>query len=165
MSRMKKRKLCWEASESEQVVGYRLYWAAGGDVSYDSPFVVLGNVTEVVVPDDITGFSHKGGPIEFGVTAVDELGNESDLAAFQAPYQFNIPLAPKGVWIESLDEFHTESEKADDEKPKNAVNLFVTGGASTVDRETSATPTEAQDEAASYRSAQLYGHPDTNKGV
>jgi hypothetical protein len=69
------------------------------------------------------------------------------------------------VWIESVDEFHTESETVDDEKPKNAVNFVVTGGASTVASETSAAPTEAKDEPASYRSAQLYGHPDTNEGV
>ena len=165
MGKMKKRKLCWEASESQQVVGYRLYWAESGDVSYGSPFAILGNVTEVIIPDDINGFSHKGGPIEFGVTAVDELGNESDHTTFEAPYQFNTPLAPKGVWIEPLDEFHTDGEKADDEKSADPMNLIAKGGDSDVEIETSAAPTEVNDEAGSYHSVKVYGHPDSDRGV
>jgi len=162
MAKMKKRKLCWKASESQQVVGYRLYWAEGGEVGYNSPFAALGNVTEVVLPDDVNGFSHKGGPIEFGVAAVDELGNESDLATFKAPYQFNIPLAPEGLWIENLDEFHTEGEEPDDEKLPDPITLIAKGGESKVESAASAAPTEAKDEAGSYSSAQLYGHLDNN---
>ena len=165
MAKMKKRKLCWKASESQQVVGYRLYWAENGEVSYDSPFAALGNVTEVVLPDDVNGFSHKGGPIEFGVAAVDELGNESDLTTFKATYQFNIPLAPEGLWIETLDKFQTKGEKSDDQKTPDPVTLFAGGGdAKTESDEAWVAPTEAKDEVGSYRSAQLYGHPDSNKG-
>jgi hypothetical protein len=110
MAKIKKRKLRWKASESQQVVGYRLYWAEDGAVGYNSPFSALGNVTEVVLPDGVDGFSPKGGPVEFGVAAIDELGNESDLVVFQAPYQFNVPLAPEELWLDSLDEFHAEEE-------------------------------------------------------
>ena len=125
MAKIKKRKLCWNASESQQVVGYRLYWAEGGEVGYDSPFAAVGNVTEVVLPDDVNGFSPKGGPIEFGVSAVDELGNESDLTTFKAPYQFNILLAPEGMWIEPLDEFYSARKESGDEKPTAPLNLSV----------------------------------------
>ncbi len=147
------------------MVGYRLYWAECGEVGYDSPFAALGNVTEVVLPDDVNGFSHKGGPIEFGVAAVDELGNESDLTTFKASYQFNIPLAPEGLWIEPLDEYHTEGEEPDNMKPPGPITLFVKGGDSKVESEASAAPTEAKDEIGSYSSAKLYGHPDNNRGV
>jgi len=165
MAKMKKRKLCWKASKSQQVVGYRLYWAESGEVGYDSPFAALGNVTEVVLPDDVKGFSHKDGPIEFGVAAVDELGNESDLATFQASYQFNIPLAPEGLWIETLDKFQTEGEEPDDMKAPDPITLFAKGGDSNSESEAWAAPTEEKDKAGSYRSAQLYGHPDSNRGV
>jgi hypothetical protein len=165
MAKMKKRKLCWKASESQQVVGYRLYWAEGGEVGYDSPFAVLGNVTEVVLPDDVNGFSHKGGPIEFGLAAVDELGNESDLTIFKASYEFNIPLAPEGMWIEPLDEFHTEAGKPDDEKPPGPKTLFAKIGDSKVESEASVAPTEAKNEAGGYPSAPLCGYPDSNRGV
>ena len=165
MAKMKKRKLCWKASESQHVVGYRLYWAESGEVGYDSPFAALGNVTEVVLPDDVNGFSHKNGPIEFGVAAVDELGNESDLATFKAAYQFNIPLAPEGLWIETLDKFQTEGEEPDDKKAPDAITLFAKGGDSKAESEAWTAPTEEKDEAGSYRSAQLYRHPDSNRGV
>ena len=124
MAKMKKRKLRWKASESKQVVGYRLYWAEDGAVGYDSPFVALGNVTEVILPDEVEGFLPKGGPIDFGIAAVDELGNESDLTTFKAPYQFNIPLAPEGLWIESLGENHSKGKESNAEKPPELVTLF-----------------------------------------
>jgi len=165
MAKMKKRKLCWDASESQQVVGYRLYWAEGGRVNYESPFASLGNVTKVVLPDDVSGFSHKGGPIEFGVTAVDELGNESDLTTFKASYQFNIPLAPEGMWIEPLDEFHTEEKEPDDEKSPDPITLYASAGDSNVESETPAADPETKNGTGGYSSAQLYGHLNNNSGV
>jgi hypothetical protein len=160
MAKMKKRKLCWKASESQQVIGYRLYWAEGGKVGYDSPFAALGNVTEVILPDGVDGFSHSGGPIEFGVAAVDELGNESDLTIFKASYQFNIPLAPEEMWIEPLDEFHTEGEKPHDEHSPDPITLFGMEGDFKAENDASTPPTEAKDKAESYPSAQLYGNSD-----
>ena len=104
MAKIKKRKLRWTASDSPQVVGYKLYWSEGGEkVSYESPSEKLGNVTEIVLPDDVASFSPGSGPIEFGVTAVDELGNESDLITIAAPYQFNAPKAPGEFWIEGAE--------------------------------------------------------------
>jgi hypothetical protein len=100
VAKIKKRILRWTASESPQVVGYKLYWAQGGQVNYDCQSAKLGNITEVVLPDDVASFSSESGPIEFGVSAVDELGNESDLITISAPYQFNVPQAPDGIWLE-----------------------------------------------------------------
>ena len=159
MAKLKKRKLCWKASESQQVVGYRLYWAEDGEVGYDSPFVALGNVTEVILPDDVEGFSPKGGQIEFGIAAVDELGNESDLATFKASYQFNIPLAPQGLWIESLDKFHSGEKETFEEKSSELVTLIDMGGESKVEKEASVAPNEMNGGAISQASAQFYGYP------
>lgn len=100
MAKIKKRKLQWTASQSPQVVAYKLYWAQGEKVGYESPNASLGNVTEVVLPDDVEDFKPEAGPVEFGVTAVDELGNESDLVTVAAPHQFNAPQAPEELWIE-----------------------------------------------------------------
>ena len=103
MAKIKKRTLRWTASESPQVVGYILYWSEGGQVNYDCPSAKLGNTTEVVLPDDVESFAPESGPIEFGISAVDELGNESDLITISAPYQFNVPQAPEGIWLEGPD--------------------------------------------------------------
>jgi hypothetical protein len=58
----------WNASASPNVVGYKIYWAIGGGVDYDSYFEEVGNVTEVILPDDIPSFSILPINIEFGVT-------------------------------------------------------------------------------------------------
>ena len=165
MAKMKKRKLRWKTSESQQVVSYRLYWAEGEKVSYKSPFAVLGNVTEVVLPDDVDGFSPKGGPIEFGVSAVDELGNESDLVTFAAPYQFNIPLAPEELWIESLDEFPSVDDETDTHESAEPIALFIKGresGHPGKDDEPALPALEDEDDKA-YKTIQHYGCPEKDR--
>ena len=102
MAKMKKRLLRWQASNSPQVIGYKLYWAQGGGVTYASSHANLGNVTEILLPDGIDAFSMGQGPVEFGVTAVDELGNESDMVTLTAPYQFSVPEPPMDLTIEAF---------------------------------------------------------------
>jgi hypothetical protein len=167
MAKIKKRKLRWKASESQQVVGYRLYWAEGQEVNYNSSFTSLGNVTEVVLPDDVDGFSPTGGPVKFGVAAVDELGNESDLVTFEAPYQFNIPLAPEELWIESLDEFHAAEDETDTPESSEPIALFIKG-AHQHERQDAAeapsAPKDEDDEDNPYRTVQHYGAaPDSDR--
>jgi len=111
VAKIKKRKLQWTASQSPQVVAYKLYWAQGETVSYECPCTTLGNVTEVVLPDDVESFKPETGPVEFGVTAVDELGNESDLVTVSAPHQFNAPQAPDDLWIEGQKDAVSEVSK------------------------------------------------------
>ena len=105
MAKIKKRRLKWTASDSAQVVGYKLYWSENGEVNYDSKCVALGNITELILPDDVDSFVPNGGPIVFGITALDELGNESDMTTLVAPYQFNIPKAPDDLYLQKLDDF------------------------------------------------------------
>jgi len=102
MAKMKKRILRWEASDSPQVSGYKLYWAQGGGVTYASIHENLGNVTEILLPDGVQSFSMGQGPVEFGVTAIDELGNESDMMTLTAPYQFSVPEPPRNLKIEAF---------------------------------------------------------------
>ena len=105
MAKMKKRRLSWKASHSSQVVGYKLYWSFGGGVGYHSTCARLNNVTEIVLPDDVPAFTPASGPIEFGITAIDELGNESDMVVLYAPYQFSVPEAPQDLKMETMKEF------------------------------------------------------------
>jgi hypothetical protein len=105
VAKIKKRKLKWIASGSSQVVGYKLYWSENGAVNYYSKCVALGNVTEIVLPDDVDSFMPGGGPVEFAITAVDELGNESDMITLKAPYQFSVPKAPEDLYLQKLDDF------------------------------------------------------------
>jgi hypothetical protein len=115
MAKMKKRKFRWEVSNSSQIVGYKLYWSEWGGVDYDSKWVVL--------PDDVAAFTPANGPVEFGLTAIDELGNESDMATVYAPYQFSVPEAPTDLVIETIQEFHVyqnpdaDSDESADQDP------------------------------------------------
>jgi hypothetical protein len=124
--------------------------------------VALGNVTEVILPDDVAGFAPNGGPIEFGIAAVDELGNESDLATFKATYQFSIPLAPEGLWIEPLNEFHSAGEEPDKEMSLDPITLVDDGHESKVEIQASEAPGNIIDEDISYPSTALYQYPEDN---
>ena len=114
MAKIKKRRLRWTASDSDQVVGYKLYWSENSEVNYDSKCAALGNITEIVLPDDVDSFKPEGGPIVFGITALDELGNESDMTTLVAPYQFNVPKAPDDLYLQKLDDFGITSAGDDD---------------------------------------------------
>lgn len=100
MAKIKKRTLRWNPSPSNQVVGYVLYWSEDDDVDYGSNSVKLGNVTEVVLPDDVKGLDDVDGPVEIGIAAVDEVGNESDLVTLKMPFQFKVPQAPTDLRVE-----------------------------------------------------------------
>ena len=87
----RRARVCWNASASPNVVGYKLYWAIGGGVNYDSDFAEVGNVTEVILPDDIPSFSILPINIEIGVTAVNKMRRESDMAKYTVIFKFTIP--------------------------------------------------------------------------
>jgi hypothetical protein len=120
LAKIKKRKMHWKPSQSAQVVGYKIYWSEGGKVDYDASSAALGNVTEVLLPDGVAGFSPGQGSVEFGITAVDELGNESDMVTFSAAYQFNVPQAPQELRMDALDDFHATDQDLD---PKSESDL------------------------------------------
>jgi len=124
MAKLKKRKLRWYASSSPQVIGYKLYWSEAGDVNYDSNQALLGNVTEIVLPDDVYSFKPGDGQIEFGITSIDELGNESDMITLKAPYQFSVPKAPQNLKMEKLEQFHTTHFTEGDPDQMEAIELL-----------------------------------------
>jgi len=123
MAKIKRRKLKWIASGSSQVVGYKLYWSENGAVHYDSQCAILGNVTEIILPDDVNSFTPNGGSVEFGITAIDELGNESDMITLKAPYQFNVPKAPEDLYMQKLDDFCITGHPNDED---DRVDYYIT---------------------------------------
>ena len=102
MARIRKRKVRWNTSNGLGVVGYKLYWAVGKEVNYDSDFAEVGNVTEVILPDDVPSFPIVAADIELGVVAVDHIGNESDMTKLSAPFDFTAPDAPTGLTVETV---------------------------------------------------------------
>ena len=85
----KRARIHWKPSKSQQVVGYKLYWAVGGSVDYHADFTEIGNVNEVILPDDIPSFSVFPMNTEIGVTAVDQNGSESDMTKCTVIFKFH----------------------------------------------------------------------------
>jgi len=81
----------WKSSKSQQVVGYKLYWAVGRRVDYHADFTEVGNVREVILPDDIPSFRVFPMNTEIGVTAVDQNGSESDMTKCTVIFKFPSP--------------------------------------------------------------------------
>ena len=106
MAKVKNRRLLWEPSTSPNVIGYKLYWAEEGEVNYDSPCAMIGNVAEVVLPEQVPSFPLVKGAIKLGITAINEIGNESDMILFASPFQFSVPDAPTSPRLEALREYY-----------------------------------------------------------
>jgi hypothetical protein len=99
--RVRRRKISWDPSPSPDVIGYRVYWAVNESVSYESDFVDVGQVTAIVLPDDVPFFRRLTGQVEIGVTAVSRSGNESDMGIVEAFFDFTRPGMPLHLRIET----------------------------------------------------------------
>jgi len=113
MGKIRKSKLCWQASDSDEIIGYRLYWSKGNRVSYDSNFFELGKVAEVYLPDVLKLDTRYETSLMLGITAVDINGNESDMITLPAPYKTKIPPAPSGLTISAMDDYLVENPDAE----------------------------------------------------
>jgi hypothetical protein len=105
MAKIRKRKIHWKPSNSYHVAGYKLYWAVGANVNYDSESADIGKRTEIILPDDVPSFPFVDGDIELGVTAVTEKGNESDMSKMSASFEFAVPDAPSELGSEDMEDF------------------------------------------------------------
>lgn len=119
MAKIRKYKLSWQASDSDTVVSYKIYWSKNAEVRYHSKGIDVGKVTEIVLPDR---FSLSGGPIMFGVAAVDKDGNESDIVTLAEPYQPHIPKPPVGLSINPTEKSKVLDTRKATESIKGEIN-------------------------------------------
>lgn len=101
MAKIVQRKLRWEASASADVVAYRVYYGPHDTVfDYTQPFVEVAGSTELVISDDPMLSALPEGEYDFAVSAVDDAGNESDLAEVEnVPLDVEAPAAPTNVEV------------------------------------------------------------------
>jgi len=102
MGKIRKKKVRWEPSGSDDVAKYRLYWSKYGEVTYDSESAEIGIVTEVVLPDDVPTFPLIAGDVHLGISAINEAGNESDMTKLTAYLNFVVPEPPQNLEVEDL---------------------------------------------------------------
>jgi hypothetical protein len=110
MAKLRKTRIRWNPSATSNVEGYKLYWAVGGGVNYDSDSAQLGNATEVILPDNVTLFPLVADDIQPGITAINEMGNESDMTRVTFPSIFTAPDAPTDPVVEFMEEFWWSQE-------------------------------------------------------
>lgn len=105
MAKIKKRTISWGASTATDVTGYKLYWAVGANanVDYLSSFADVGNKVSIVIPDDVPTFPLVDNQMSLGVTAYDDIGNESDMTVVKnVPFDFVAPDAPTNLVVGTL---------------------------------------------------------------
>lgn len=105
MAKIVKRTIGWGASTAPDIQGYKIYWSVGvGEaVDYTSAFADVGNVTSVVIPDDVPTFPIVDDMVTIGVAAYDDVGNESDMTVVtDIPFDFTAPDAPTNVVVGTI---------------------------------------------------------------
>lgn len=99
MARVVKGTIHWDPVSDAAM--YRLYVAKDPDQpDYSSPYIETTN-TQLIIPDEDTDnlFATEG-TYNLAVTALDAVGNESDLSGvYQSPFDFVAPSAPTGLGV------------------------------------------------------------------
>jgi predicted transcriptional regulator len=100
---VKQKRIRWTASIAADVVAHRVYVAKDPDMpTYSSLHVeVAMPKTEVLAPNDFpAGTFSEDVVYNIGITAVDDVGNESNMEVASSPFDFIAPDAPTNVIIE-----------------------------------------------------------------
>lgn len=102
MAKARGKKLSWVASTDTDVVNYKVYCAFGNTVSYeDASATVPASQTEYVLPGVFN--MQAAGDYTLAVSAVDSVGNESDLStSVTSFFDFSVPTAPTSLRILDL---------------------------------------------------------------
>lgn len=102
MAKIVKRTISFNPPDAPDVSGYKLYWSTGVTVDYTSTNADLGNKTKIIIPDDVPSFPLVENQITIGITAYDDVGNESDMVITTAPFDFDAPDAPTNLVVGTL---------------------------------------------------------------
>lgn len=102
MAKIVKRTISFSPSGAPDLIGYKLYWSTDTPVDYTSANADIGNKTTIIIPDDVSNFPLVEAQVNIGITAIDDMGNESDMATTTAPFDFDAPDAPTNLVVGTL---------------------------------------------------------------
>lgn len=101
MAWVKSRTMMWGASPDSDVADYVVRWAVPPQsIIYDpivNPGLNVGLVTQVTLP--LPGMPNIDGQLTIGITARDDVGNESDPAEGTFPFDFIAPSPPTDLQV------------------------------------------------------------------
>jgi len=104
--RVKKKRLTWTAAPDSDIVSHRVFVGNEGETidPKTSPYVeVVMPKTSILLPDDFPSETFEGeGNYILGVCAVDDVGNEGDLALVASPFDFIAPGVPTNLVVENI---------------------------------------------------------------
>lgn len=95
MAKAPQTRITWKASRSRRIVGYKLYWTKGETLNYHPKCAEIGNVNEILLPDDLAPYNIEQGPLKFGLTAINQEGNESDILTIGSLHLLHPPAQSK----------------------------------------------------------------------
>lgn len=93
MKKKIKRRIKWNPSRTPGVVAHRVYVGK-------TSIVIPMPKTECIVPDEFPGMFEDGKEYTFGVSAIDEDGNESEIASNRDQKLVFRVAPPTGVTLE-----------------------------------------------------------------
>jgi len=97
MAKVKSYNIAWAAPVDADVVGYNLRWAWGSaPTGNETPFYIAGKATTTVqIP--VAGMTANEGELYLALTALDDVGNESDPAVLHFPFDIVAPGPPTNL--------------------------------------------------------------------
>ena len=96
MAKVRKYTMIWGASPDTDVTRYFVRATQSPAVpDYDTPYDDVGNVTQCDLPLPHTPLID--GDLTVALTAVDDVGNESDMVMMTVPFDLVVPAPPTGL--------------------------------------------------------------------
>lgn len=97
MSKVKTYNIAWAAPADVDVVGYNLRWKWGSAPNgVEVPYYIAGKATTTLaIP--VPGMQANEGQLYLSLTAVDDVGNESDPAVLNFPFDIVAPAPPTNL--------------------------------------------------------------------
>ena len=96
MAKVRKYTMAWIASPDPDVVTYYVRATQAPDEpTYETPYDNVGKVTQCDLPLPHTPLID--GDLTIALTAVDDVGNESDMVMMTVPFDLVAPAPPSGL--------------------------------------------------------------------
>jgi hypothetical protein len=105
MAIVKKKRITWTPAPDAAIVKHRVYVTDGVDIDpkVDQYIEVLMPHTSILLPDEFPAGTFEGeGNYIIGVSAIDDVGNEGDLAIVASPFDFIAPGVPTNLVVENV---------------------------------------------------------------
>jgi len=102
MAKIIGKKIKWVASSAADLVAHNLYVCKDTEtLTYDTQHVTVNMPAVEYILPGIFSITTEG-TFKIGLTAVDDMGNESDMVNIASPFDFIAPSAPSGLQVINL---------------------------------------------------------------